>query len=65
MEKMNTGIKILRHNTNTISKMIHYGGVFMKETELQKAWKNSILTVAQELGIIKFLNWIINNSSKI
>lgn len=31
----------------------------MKETELQKAWENFILTVAQELGIIKFLNWII------
>lgn len=36
-----------------------------EKTELQKAWESFILTVAQELGIIRFLNWIIKNLSKI
>lgn len=42
----------------------------MKETELQKAWENFILTVADELRIIKFFrldikeNWI-NYNTKI
>lgn len=30
----------------------------MQETELQKAWKIFILAVADELRIIKFLDWI-------
>lgn len=32
----------------------------MKETELQKAWKEFILAVGEELRIIEFLNWISN-----
>lgn len=33
----------------------------MGKTELQKAWKEFILTLAEELRIIKFLNWIVKN----
>lgn len=32
----------------------------MKETEIEKAWKEFILAVAEELRIIEFLNWISN-----
>lgn len=31
----------------------------MKESELQKAWKEFILTLAEGLKIIKLLNWIL------